>query len=150
MRRFISIGVAAALLVVTGTAITLGVTNDRREAAIPQVPADQVASAETYKLRSTQAAETCDVTRGDQLTGGRSRLSVDPSCAALLPGVEKAKYWVDKDDGSVAFTANGVDPIVTFAIADGVAYESLQPAQPVISLDAQNAPAEDDTEQAGE
>lgn len=140
MRRFISIGAAAAVLAISCTVIM--VASDGRVAAVPAVPDQRIASAETYKLRSTQATETCDVTRGDQLTGGRSRLSVDPSCAALLPGVEKAKFWVDKDDGSVAFTANGIDPIVTFAIADGVAYELLQPAQPVISLDAEGGGGE--------
>ena len=143
MRRSITIGAAVAVLAITGTAITLGVSRDGRDTAVPQVPTDQVASSETYKLRSTQAAATCAVTRGDALADGRSRLTVDPSCAALLPGVEKAKYWVDKGDGSVAFTENGVDPIVTFGIADGVAYESLQPAQPVISLDAQESTAQE-------
>jgi len=93
--------------------------------------------AETFQLRSNEVTHTCAVTRGQELSAGRAELKVDPSCAAVLPGVEKAKYWVDKTDGSVAFTADGVDPIVTFAVADGVAYESLQPAQPVISLDAQ-------------
>jgi len=142
MRHFITIGTAAAVLAITGTTVALGVLRDGRDVSVPPVPSDQAASVETYKLRSTQAAVTCDVTRGDQLTGGRSRLSVDPSCAALFPGLEKARYWVDKDDGSVAFTANGVDSIVTFGIADGVAYESLQPAQPVISLDDEGASAQ--------
>lgn len=109
--------------------------SERLSPSAPQTPDVQVTAAETYILRSTQATGTCDVVRGDALTGGRSRLSVDPSCASVMPGVEKAKYWVDRDDGSVAFTANGIDPIVTFAVADGVAYESLKPAQPVISLD---------------
>lgn len=128
---FGAIGCAGAVMAVFSA-------SDRFSAIAPQTPSEQVASAETYVLRSTQATGTCDVVRGDALTGGRSRLSVDPSCASVMPGVEKAKYWVDKDDGSVAFTANGIDPIVTFAVADGVAYESLKPAQPVISLDAES------------
>lgn len=119
-----------------GLAAAVYSATDRLASFVPQTPDVQVADAETYILRSTQATGTCDVVRGDPLTGGRSRLSVDPSCAAVMPGVEKAKYWVDKDDGSVAFTENGIDPIVTFAVADGVAYESLKPAQPVLSLDA--------------
>ena len=103
---------------------------------------DVVASADTFQLRSTGAPGSCAVTRGDQLSNGKADLRVDPSCAAVLPGVEKAKFWVEKDDGSVAFTENGIDPIVTFAVADGVAYESLAPAQPVVSLDAEQRDAE--------
>lgn len=142
MKRLLSILAATAVIAALGAL-------SYKDGLFSGAPSDtqntqQVASAETYKLRSTQAAQTCAVVRGDQLTGGRSLLSVDAACSVLLPGVEKAKYWVDKDDGSVAFTENGVDPIVTFAIADGVAYESLDPGQPTISLDAQDAPVAED------
>ena len=139
MKRLLSILVATAGIAALGV-VSYPYFTPSGSASDPESPL-QVASAETYKLRSTQTAGTCAVVRGDQLTGGRSVLSVDAACSAVLPGVEKAKYWVDKDDGSVAFTENGIDPIVTFAIADGVAYESLDPAQPVISLDAEDAPA---------
>ena len=118
---------------------TVGMTGFRSLQPVPPADASsqaQATGAETFELRSSEAATTCAVTRGDSVDGERATLKVEPACAALLPGVEKAKYWLDKADGSVAFTENGVDPIITFAVADGVAYESLEPALPVISLDA--------------
>lgn len=118
---------------------TVGMTGFKSLQPVPAADAsDQVQTAglETFELRSSEAATTCAVTRGDTDSGGRAALKVEASCAALLPGVEKAKIWLDNGDGSVAFTENGVDPIITFAVADGVAYESLEPALPVISLDA--------------
>lgn len=96
----------------------------------------QVPRLETFEVRSSEGESTCAVTRGGTDSAGRAVLKVDPSCAALLPGMEKAKYWLDKADGSVEFTADGVDAIITFAVADGVAFESLEPPLPVISLDA--------------
>jgi hypothetical protein len=70
-----------------------------------------------------------------------SSASVDASqrhrhtnCRRLLPGIERAKFWQEKQDGTVALSANGTDPIVTFAVADGDGYESCAPALPLLSL----------------
>jgi hypothetical protein len=48
----------------------------------------------------------------------------------------RAKFWQEEADGSVIFSENGIDPIVTFAVGDGVAFESIQPHVPLISLAA--------------
>jgi len=52
------------------------------------------------------------------------------------PGIERAKFWREQNDGTVAFSVNGVDPIVTFGVADGDGYESYAPALPLLSLAA--------------
>ena len=61
-------------------------------------------------------------------TGGRPNL--DPR----LPGIEHAKFWREQADGTVVFSANGTDPIVTFSVADGDGYESYAPAAPLLAL----------------
>ncbi|WP_348642919.1 hypothetical protein [Mesorhizobium sp. B2-8-9] len=50
-----------------------------------------------------------------------------------MPGIEHAKFWREQADGSVAFS-DGVDPIVTFGVADGDGYESYAPAAPLLAL----------------
>jgi hypothetical protein len=90
----------------------------------------------SYRLVANGDEATCAVTRGAEMSGGLSRLTVAPNCRSVLPGIERAKFWLEQDDGSVAFSADGIDPIVTFAIADGAGYESYAPALPVLSLAA--------------
>jgi hypothetical protein len=89
----------------------------------------------SYTLAANGSASACSVTRGQDRGGGVSDLTVSPSCASVLPGLEKASRWKERDDGSVAFSVDGRD-IVTFSLADGVDYESFKPATPVMTLAA--------------
>ncbi|MFA6156177.1 hypothetical protein [Mesorhizobium sp.] len=98
--------------------------------------ANGVAPSNTFRLVANGDEGVCTVTRGASLSDGLSRLTVAPNCRGLLPGVERAKFWREQDDGAVAFSANGVDPIVTFSVADGDGYESYAPATPILSLAA--------------
>ncbi|WP_425352269.1 hypothetical protein [Mesorhizobium sophorae] len=82
------------------------------------------------------ATGNCAVTRGASVSDDLSLLTMGPNCRRLLPGIERAKFWRQEQDGTVAFSANGVDPIVTFAVADGDGYESYAPAAPLLSLAA--------------
>lgn len=76
----------------------------------------------------------CVVYRGAPVSAGLSVLAVPENCHALLPGIDRAKFWKEGDDGTVAFSADGVDPIVTFGIADGEGYESFAPREPLMAL----------------
>jgi len=97
-------------------------------------PADAAAnSSDSYRLASNGGA-ACTIERGAALSNGLSRLTVSPGCHAVLPGIERAKFWRDRKDGSVGFSENGTDPIVSFAVGDGVEYESYAPAMPILTL----------------
>lgn len=122
----------AAILaaIVAGTAYGLQRGSDRVAEAAPTV------AAETYRLAANGEDTSCAVTRGARVSADLSWLSVDPHCTGLVPGIERVRYWRDGEDGSVAFSATGIDSIVTFGIADGVDYESFAPAAPLISLAA--------------
>jgi len=87
-----------------------------------------------YRLVANGDEGACAVTRGAPVSDGLSLLTVAPNCHRLLPGIERAKFWREGLDGTVAFSANGIDPIVTFAVADGDGYESYAPATPLLSL----------------
>lgn len=94
----------------------------------------ETASSNTFRLVANGDEGNCAVTRGAPVSEGLSRLTVAPNCNRLLPGIEQAKFWREQDDGTVAFSADGIDPIVTFAVADGDGYESYAPTTPLLSL----------------
>ena len=98
--------------------------------------ARETAPPNAYRLVANGDEAACAITRGASISDGLSLLMVAPNCRRLLPGIERAKYWREKQDGTVAFSANGTDPIVTFAVADGDGYESYAPAMPLLSLAA--------------
>lgn len=98
--------------------------------------ADEVAPPSNYRLVANGDEAVCAISRGAAISDGLSLLTVASTCRRLLPGIERAKFWQEKQDGTVAFSANGIDPIVTFSVADGDGYESYAPATPLLSLAA--------------
>jgi len=93
--------------------------------------ADETVPSNSYKLVANGDEGACAVTRGATISDGLSLLTVG---RRLLPGIERAKFWRDQNDGTVAFSANGIDPIVAFSVADGDGYESYAPTLPLLSL----------------
>ncbi|WP_214472330.1 hypothetical protein [Mesorhizobium sp. dw_380] len=98
------------------------------------VAEEGASSGNAYRLVANGDEGACAVRRGASVSDGLSLLTVAPNCHRLLPGIEQAKFWREGQDGTVAFSANGIDPIVTFALADGDGYESYAPATPLLSL----------------
>ena len=101
-----------------------------------QSVAKEVTPSNTYRLVANGDEAACAISRGAEVSGGLSLLTVASNCRRLLPGIEHAKFWREQNDGTVAFSVNGVDPIVTFGVADGDGYESYAPALPLLSLAA--------------
>ncbi len=99
-----------------------------------QSEATEVAPTSTYRLTANGDEAACAIHRGAEVSDGLSLLSVAPNCRKLLPGIEHAKFWREQADGTVVFSANGTDPIVTFSVADGDGYESYAPAAPLLAL----------------
>ena len=91
-------------------------------------------SSSSYRLTANGAEAACAVKREAPVSDGLSRVKVAPDCRKLMPGIERVKFWREQPDGSVAFSENGVDPIVTFGVADGDGYESYAPAAPLLAL----------------
>ncbi|NUS21277.1 MAG: hypothetical protein HOQ25_16050 [Mesorhizobium sp.] len=96
--------------------------------------APQTAPSSDYQLTANGDEAACAVHRGAEISNGLSLLSVAPNCRKLMPGIERVKFWREQADGSFAFSENGVDPIVTFGVADGDGYESYAPAAPLLAL----------------
>ncbi|MBZ9851907.1 hypothetical protein LB565_28390 [Mesorhizobium sp. CA14] len=101
-----------------------------------QGTAVETASSSSYRLTANGDEAACAVRRGAPVSDGLSRLDVAPGCRKLMPGIERVKFWREQADGSVAFSESGVDPIVTFGVADGDGYESYAPAAPLLALNS--------------
>ncbi len=101
-----------------------------------QSDVDEASSSGNYRLAANGGEATCAVKRGAEVSDGLSLLTIASDCRLVFPGMERAKYWHERHDGTVAFSANGVDPIVTFGVADGDGYESYEPTVPLLSLAA--------------
>ena len=100
--------------------------------------AADAAPSSTFLLTANGDEAACAIHRGAAVSDGLSLLSVAPNCRKLMPGIERAKFWCERADGTVAFSENGIDPIVTFSVADGDGYESYAPAMPLLALATQN------------
>ena len=91
----------------------------------------------TYRLVANGGDTACMVKRGAHLSEGLSELVVGVGCRAVLPGIEQARFWRERKDGTVGFSVNGADPLVSFAVGDGVDYESYAPALPLLTMVAE-------------
>src|SRR5262245_50154098 len=109
-------GLVASVTLFGGTQFLHG-ANDESAAA-------EAAPSGNYRLTANGDEAACTVHRGAEVADGLSLLSVAPNCRKLMPGIERVKFWREQADGSVAFSANGTDPVVTFSVADGDGYES--------------------------
>jgi hypothetical protein len=136
MKGIVALGLAAAGLASAGY-YAIAVDHD----GPAPIQTTEVSPVDRFVLRSSATNRSCELAVEQDGASGTAQVKVEPDCAGLVPGIENVRYWQDKGNGSVSLAADGLDPVITFAIADGVAYESLEPAFPVISLDAVEAPA---------
>jgi hypothetical protein len=87
-----------------------------------------------YHLRRGGGSVSCMVARGAGLSEDLWELRVEPACEAVMPGLAQVRYWRKTDDQTVVFSRDGDDTLVTFAPADGVAYETFAQGAPLLSL----------------
>jgi hypothetical protein len=94
-------------------------------------------TVEAFQLQANGEAVGCmlEKTAG---AGPLSRITVAQACDDLLPGLSTMQYWMEDSDGMVKLSADGKTATVVFALADGVAYESVEPRMPLMSLIAAN------------
>lgn len=85
-----------------------------------------------YRLVGVNAS--CTIHRGPLLANRLNDLVIPPECNELMPGLSALRFWKEENDGLVAFSSNGSDTQVLFAVADGAAYESYKPSRPILSI----------------
>lgn len=90
--------------------------------------------SEVFRLEANGGDRHCTVAKADAVAGGRSVLRLASGCAALYPALVRVAYWRDDAGGTVTFTTDAGDPVVSFAVSDGLDYESFEPRNPLLAL----------------
>ncbi len=131
-------GLLAALILAAGAfqpqpALDAAATSSVAPAAVPQ---------DGFRLVSTWGnagdGTGCSLAAGHAPEGGPRPLRLAPGCVTDNPGLAEARYWLDRRDGTVAFSGADGRIVVEFAAADGAAFESYSPPQPVMTLFAED------------
>lgn len=84
------------------------------------------------------------VTRGCGLSAriddatGTTQLATDPDCGLIYTPLSHAVTWRDGKNGSVSIIGRAGEIIAEFAPGDGLAYESVYPASPLLLLVTQD------------
>lgn len=126
-----------ALLAALGAVALIGGVQAFHGNGVANDPAEAPSSFPgAYRLVANGGEASCMLERGASVSPGLSEMEISPQCRFLLPGIERARYWRERPDGTIDFSENGVDPIVVFAAADGPGYESYAPSLPLLSLKA--------------
>lgn len=98
---------------------------------VSSISADATAS-ERFQVLAGGVNNGCVVTaNGD---GPRKDLTLTPACERQMPALGKVKWWVDRDDGSVAFVNASGTILAEFTAGDGAALESFAPRDPMLAL----------------
>src|SRR5262245_39249586 len=118
-----------------GAAAVIGIHLHSTAAAAASVGGDP--AVERFILQATGDLPPCLVEKPKgEAPVIRVRLATE--CNQILPGLGQAHYWRQKPDGTVELSADGVTPVATFEVGDGVAYESIEPRRPLMAMIEQN------------
>ena len=96
-----------------------------------------VPAVEAFRLQASGEAAGCTVEK-TAAAGPRNHVIIAQACDDVLPGLSKMRFWLEAADGTVTLSEDGKRASVVFALADGVAYESVEPRMPLMSLIASN------------
>lgn len=90
-----------------------------------------------YRLIVSGRDGSCLVEKGVETGQNAAELKAEDGCYRLLPRLADARIWKRDDEGDVVFAAADGREIARFFAADGVAFESLKPASPLMLLTAE-------------
>lgn len=82
-----------------------------------------------FRLSVLGQDETCAVELGDT-----AALTLDPKCSRLFQPLSEARFWQEQPNGDILLVTVDGRTIAQFFQGDGVAYESVEPAAPLMTL----------------
>lgn len=107
-------------------------------AAIPAqaapAPEQRQPAIEVFRLERAGTEVSCAIAKGEPLSPDTVAVAVEARCGAVHETLVRAKRWRDLADGTVMLTTAEGDVVARFAPSDGPAYESFDPAAPILSL----------------
>ncbi len=87
-----------------------------------------------YSLYRVGGAERCLVERAGDAAQGRFHLVLEPGCGEVDERLALVRFGRDEGDGLLSFLSEDGSSVVEFAVADGIAYESVRPEAPIFQL----------------
>ena len=120
-----------------GVIAAKGKSSEPESVVLSAAKADVRPGEERFVLRLAGNLR-CEIARSEAASNGVYTLRAGSECEHLLPGLSEVRFWQEHVDGSVVLGRNLADDLVSFAVADGVAYESFKPASALISLTAED------------
>lgn len=129
--KFVWSGALAALAVALATYGTVG----RGPVLDPTVVSSIAPGGENgrlFRLQVDGVEADCVVEAADG--AGKQPLSLGAACLDAVPGLAGARWWSEREDGSVAFVTDDGRVAAEFAVADGAAFESYAPRWPIMTL----------------
>ena len=91
-----------------------------------------------FTVSNMQSRTACLISRGSMTTRRSSGVIPGADCAAVWPGLAAVRNWTDNGDGTIDLTDSSGEMVLTLGLGDGVAYESLEPADAAIALMSAN------------
>lgn len=91
-----------------------------------------------FTVSNMQSRTACIISRGTATTRRSSGVIAGDDCTEVWPGLAAVRNWTDNGDGTIDLTDDRGETVLTLAVGDGVAYESLEPADASIALTAVN------------
>lgn len=91
-----------------------------------------------FTVSNMQNRTACLISRGAMTTQRSSSVIAGVDCADVWPGLPQVRNWTDNGDGTIELTDSSGEQVLTLAVGDGVAFESLEPADASIALTAVN------------
>lgn len=135
---FFKAGLGAGAIVFAGAAFMLtgqGAPPDPEPSVAAPQPNGQAVLR--FRLLKSGAYAGCDVAGGERVSAQKMLLKVGPGCADEVPELADARFWIEREDGSVAFVAEDGRVAIRFAAGDGFAYEAFGAGAPLVSLVAE-------------
>ncbi len=89
-----------------------------------------------YAVANLLSGEACIVSRGKALTTNSRSLEVGADCDSVWRGLSSAATWQEQEGGVVVLADQSGRALLSIAPADGVAFETLEPAGAELSFTA--------------
>jgi hypothetical protein len=87
-----------------------------------------------YTVSNMENSTACLITRGKAVTVRSREVTAGSDCAAVWPDLTQARNWTQNEDGTVVLSDSRGEQLLTLVQGDGVAFESLEPANAVLAL----------------
>lgn len=89
-----------------------------------------------FSVSNVEAETACAVSRGEKLTNRSMRFAAARGCEQVWPGLSSATTWTETGDGTVVLSNATGDAILTLSEGDGLAYETVDPSNAMVTLSA--------------